>query len=150
MSSNPETAPNFEISQVVDYVFSRPPGAPRSYWMDVSTDSLDDDSTLEQREEMLLSMYVDIAALGCKKLWGEDFQWQTMTREQYSILQRYMKSFGVLLNIRCNDDSLDPWDVAENDGIEAVKYLRFSIDFVNNDGSVVSNNNTITGSPINA
>lgn len=130
MSDNPDTAPESELQEIVAHVFSRPPGPPRSVWLDFTRESLDDFPSDSEREAMLLRMYVDIAYLGCERLWGQEFSWQNLTRDQYDLLQRYMNSFGVKLNIRCNEENEDPWDVAEQQGIDAVKFLRFSIDIL--------------------
>jgi hypothetical protein len=130
MSNNPETAPNAEIQEIANYVFSGLPRAPRSIWLDLSTETARDFDNPEEREVMLVNMYVDIALLGCKKLWGDNFVWTNMTREQAAELQKYMNSLGVQLNILCNEDGADPWDTAETRGIEAIRFLKFSIAFI--------------------
>lgn len=130
MSSNPETAPDLEVAQIVGNIFSRRPGKKYSVWLDLTPESLQDYPSDNERESMLLNMYVDIAFLGCKKLWGDTFTWEFMTREQYNLLQLYMNSLGVHLHIKCNADNSDPWKQVEKHGLDSVQYLRFSIDFL--------------------
>lgn len=133
MSNSRETAPDTEMNDIVEHVFSKPPGDPKTIELSLTEESADQFSTEEEREEMALEIFSQIAIMGARKLFAQPeqpFSLLQLTREQYAHLQKYMNSMGVKLIITCNEDRADPWDVAEKDGIAAVKQLRLAVDFI--------------------
>jgi len=129
MSHERETAPDAHLNEIADFVFSKPPGEPKSIMLELTAESSDQFGNDEQ-DQAVLEIFTEIAVLGCKKLWGEEISFMNMSKDNFDLLQKYMNSMGVKLIIRCNDDSADPWELAEKEGIEAVKYLRIAIEFI--------------------
>lgn len=119
--ANPMDIPEYQLEEVAKSVFSKPPGPPNSVDLQLTDDS--DEGSLS--EDILLSMYIDLAAIGCEILWGKHVKIFTLSKEQFDTLQRYMNSFGVNLIVKCNEDAQDPWETVKNGG--TIKFLRFSI-----------------------
>ena len=130
MSHDPRTAPDADLEQIAQHVFSRPAGKEKSVSLQLTEDSVEGSISSEEFEQMTLDIFTQIAMAGCKILWGKDFTFTNMTRDQFALLQTYMKSMGVRLNIKCNDDHADPWDLGEKEGPTAVKYLRISVEYI--------------------
>lgn len=129
MSFDRETAPDAQLHEIVEHVFGKPPGEPKTVCLELTAESSDQFGA-EEKDNIAFEIYTQIAVLGCKKLWGEKFSFLTMTRDNLATLQKYMNSMGVKLVIRCNDDRADPWDLAEQEGLSAIKYLRISVEFI--------------------
>jgi hypothetical protein len=129
MSHDRESAPEEQLADIVEQIFGSPPKEPKSVVLELTAETVDQFSP-EERGDMSLEIFSQIAVLGARKLWGKDFSFTNMSRDNHALLQKYMNSMGVKLIIKCNDDSADPWDVAEQDGISAVKYLRISVEFI--------------------
>lgn len=133
MSNSRETAPDCELQDIVEHVFSKPPGEPKTIDLSLTAETADQFAGDEDRELMALEIFSQIAIKGAQRLFaepGQPFSLLQMSRDQYARLQKYMNSMGVKLIITCNEDRADPWDLAEKEGMEAIKHLRLSIDFL--------------------
>ena len=123
MATELENATPMELEDIVKYVFSKPPTAPKSNMLFATpetADQFDDDV-----DAATLEIYVDVAVIGAKILWGENTNVSRLSKEQFLTLQQYMKSFGVRLVILAGEEGLDPWHCEENN--IPVKFLRISV-----------------------
>jgi hypothetical protein len=133
--TNYETVPPKELHEIVDYIFTKPPQDPKTIQLSLTSESADQFSTPEDRETMALEIFSTIAFMGCQKILGIEDQFSPtsllqMSRDHRDLLQKYMNSMGVALNITCNEAGLDPWEVAESEGVAAVKTIQLSVQFM--------------------
>ena len=116
----------FSIENIVNVIFSKAPLQPKSIDLKLDAESADSVSP----DSGCMDIYMDIAILGAKYLYGENFAYASMTRAQYTLLNEYMNSFGVTLTVKCNDSNVDPWDLAAREGIQAVKKLNIFASYI--------------------
>ena len=123
--NNTSPPPAVELKDVAEAIFRKPPGPERSVELGLTEESADqfinDPSASPEFE-----VFTDLARLGVGILWGKDAKLCQLTREQFDLLQQYMRSMGVKLVIRCNDEGCDPWDHVQNGG--TIRYLRIAVE----------------------
>jgi len=109
-------APDGELqfSELVHNIFSQPPRPPRTILLQLTDDSLNEFSANEEPHQ---EFFLDLAAAGVQKLFNTR-QLAAVTQEDFTLLQQYMNSVGVMLVVHIvNPDGTvqEPWsgDVAE-------------------------------------
>jgi hypothetical protein len=113
-----------DFEDIVQFVFSKEPADPCTIDLHLAPESADE-FTSDADADMFLEIYVDFALQGCRMLWGEDVNLRNLSKEQFSLLNRYMNSVGVKLHVLCNEDSADPWELAEKN--VPIDFLRVSV-----------------------
>jgi hypothetical protein len=84
---------NFE--RLVETVFSDQPRPPRSIVLQMTDDSI---AQFAPDEEPVQEFFIDLAFSGVKHLWG-DVNLAQLTKDQFTLLNRYMNSVGVSLDL---------------------------------------------------
>lgn len=124
MSTTFEDAPDLDLDEIAQYVFTKPPGEPKTIDLRLTEES----TRSGDAHGTIIQMFTDIALIGCSILWGESVNITNLTREQFHLLQKYMNSMGVSLVIKCNEDSADPWETVESGG--EIHFLRIAIEWL--------------------
>lgn len=71
---------------------------------------------LEENAENVDEMYIFniiylITFYGIKYLYGEDIEILALSKEQFDVIKKYVRSYGYELVILANDTNRDPWEI---------------------------------------
>src|SRR4051812_365504 len=105
MSNDPTNIPEMELDDIAKIIFSKPAGPPRSICLDFDQETIAAFSKDDNDPELMI--YSRLALLGVKILYGKDRDFTTLTKDEFNTVQQYMKSMGVKLKVRCNEDNQD-------------------------------------------
>src|SRR5689334_16574091 len=86
MSHSRETAPDYELQDIVKHIFSKPPGDPKTVDLSFTPETASQFQTEQEREMMALEIFSQIAIMGAQRLFAkssESFSLVHMSRDQY-------------------------------------------------------------------
>ena len=121
-----EVLEDIDIKGIAQCIFSKPPGDKYSISLRLTPESADQ-FVNDPDVDANLEIFLNIALLGIKILYGDDNDILSITRAQFYRVQQYMNSMGVGLVVKCNEDFADPWEIMENNG--NIKFLRISLNY---------------------
>ena len=94
----PKTQSNINLTYMIDQIFSEEPQVPHFYHLDLETsdggDATEAGTEARVKSQNTANVLMTLFFNGCKKLYGENFGINNLTKEQFDHANKYIQSFG--------------------------------------------------------